>query len=904
MNSILIVDDEKDILWSLRQVLETDFHVLTSFTAEEALKILNRNQIQVILADYRLPGILGTEFLKIVRERHPEIIRMILTGYAETDVVMHAINSGHVYKLFTKPCNPDLIKEELRDACQFYEGIQNKAKMTQRLQDRTSNLEKIIRDCTTELMTSQKRYQALLESLPDWIWELDENFRFTFCSQQSFPILGYEPAELEHRKPFEFFINSAEAKQFRQLFQKALLNNIPIFSFNHQIRDKSGTIKFLETNVRLIQREDGTHLNCIGVSRDVTEQKRQSEVICQHEKELSLLLEASNYITTLHDQDQLMQSILLGATRAVHADSGCLTLYHENEKYFSIVAHVGFSRSVFNRIKQEFLNTHCGDQHGIIGVVAQTQSILYISNVQNDVRWIPVDSTIRSAMWIPVVYENKLTGMLNLFSHEVDGFSKTSIRLGKLFANKVAVVLENSNLYKKIQESEERYRLLIENAKDMVIQVDLSGRFTFVNSRFTELSGFSAAEATQLNYHQLIHPEDQRSLSKALETRLAGGTVPTNYEFRVFDRSGNIHYVDATFTPILEHSNITGFQGIIRDISEKKYVEAEIQEYEEKLRVILENLTEVVYALDSNRVITFISPTIEKVHNIPVSMLLGKDLFDAFTPFMNGCKNIPLILKRFKQAIRTKDINFKFEFEFSVGSINRIMEFNEYIQYRQNGEILAASGVIHDITERKRAEEHLIQTLSGVKEAISLMIEHRDPYTAGHQRNTAKLSMAIAELMKLDKKQIEAIELAAFFLDVGKIGIPAEILNKSSLLSEAEMSIIQTHPSIGASILRKIPRFQQIANFVEEHHERIDGSGYPKHLKKEEICLESRILAVADTVDAMINHRPYRAAIHIDQVMNELLLSHVKKFDPNVIKAVHSLYRDNFFKYLSEPAFP
>jgi putative nucleotidyltransferase with HDIG domain len=270
---------------------------------------------------------------------------------------------------------------------------------------------------------------------------------------------------------------------------------------------------------------------------------------------------------------------------------------------------------------------------------------------------------------------------------------------------------------------------------------------------------------------------------------------------------------------------------------------------------------------------------------------------------MNGRKNVPFILKRFKQSVRAQDSSFKFELELSVGVQSRIMEFNEHIQYRPDGEIFAASGVIHDITERKRAEEHLIQTLSGVKEAISLMIEHRDPYTAGHQRNTAKLSIAIAELMKLDKAQIEAIELAAFFLDVGKIGIPAEILNKSSLLSEAEMSIIQTHPSMGASILRKIPRFQQIANFVEEHHERIDGSGYPKHLKGEEICLESRILAVADTVDAMINHRPYRGAIHIDQVMNELLISHRGKFDPIVIKAVHSLYRDNFFKYLPEPAF-
>ncbi|GEM_PF-2756559 len=903
MNSILIVDDEKDILWSLRPVLETDFHVLTSYSAEDALKVLKRNQIQVILADYRLPGILGTEFLKIVRERYPKIIRMILTGYAEIDVVMHAINSGHVYKLLTKPCNPELIKEELHDACRFYEGIQNKTKFTQRLQDQTSNLEKTIRECMTELMVSQKRYQALLESLPDWVWEIDEHFRFTFCSQQSLQILGYEPAELEHRKPFDFFVNPAEAKQFRQLFQKSISNHIPIFSIDYQIRDRAGRIKFLETNVRLIQREDGSHLNCIGVSRDITEQKKQNDIICRHEKELSLLLEASNYITTLHDQNHLMQSILIGATRAVNADSGCLTLYNENENNFSIAAHVGFSRSVFNRIRQEFLNINHSDQNGIIGIVTSTQSILCVSNVQNDKRWIPIDSTIKSAMWIPVIYENKVSGMLILFSHEVDGFSKTGIRLGKLFANKVAMVLENSNLYKKLQASEERYRLLIENAKDMVIQVDLSGRFTFVNARFTELSGFSTTEATRLNYHQFVHPEDQRLLSKALES-LAGGKVPINYEFRVFDRLEKIHHVDATFTPIIEHSKITGFQGIIRDISEKKSVEAEIQEYEEKLRVILENLTEVVYALDSNRVITFISPTIEKVHHIPASLLIGKELFEAFRPFINGCKNIPLILKRFKQTVREHGMNFKFELELSTGDINRIMEFNEHIQYRQNNEILAASGVIHDITERKRAEEHLIQTLAGVKEAISLMIEHRDPYTAGHQRNTAKLSIAISELMKLDKTRIDAIELAAFFLDVGKIGIPAEILNKSSLLSEAEMSIIQTHPSIGASILRKIPRFEHIANFVEEHHERIDGSGYPKHLKGEEICLESRILAVADTVDAMINHRPYRAAIHIDQVMNELLLSQVKKFDPNIIKAVHSLYRDNFFKYLSEPAFP
>lgn len=202
-----------------------------------------------------------------------------------------------------------------------------------------------------------------------------------------------------------------------------------------------------------------------------------------------------------------------------------------------------------------------------------------------------------------------------------------------------------------------------------------------------------------------------------------------------------------------------------------------------------------------------------------------------------------------------------------------------------------------DITGAVEAERSLQQALDGTIGAIGMTTETRDPYTAGHQRRVTELAVAIARRMDLDPDIIEGTRVAGLMHDIGKLAIPAEILSKPSMLNNMERSLIETHPQAAYDILQTVTFPWPIAQIVLQHHERIDGSGYPRALKKDEILIQARILAVADTVEAMASHRPYRPALGIDAALKEIETSRGTKFDPDVVDACLALFRDGAFAF-------
>ena len=235
--------------------------------------------------------------------------------------------------------------------------------------------------------------------------------------------------------------------------------------------------------------------------------------------------------------------------------------------------------------------------------------------------------------------------------------------------------------------------------------------------------------------------------------------------------------------------------------------------------------------------------------------------------------------------------------------------------------------------ERKRLEEELQKsyvklhrTLQGAVNALVLAVEMKDPYTAGHQRRVMHLASAIAEEMGLPEERVEGIRIAAIIHDLGKISVPAEILskpnrlsdielnmvkahpqighdmldepheiiNQSNRLSEAEFSLIKTHPQLGHDVLEVIGFPWPVADIVWQHHERMDGSGYPQGLSGDEILLEARILGVADVVEAMSSHRPYRAARGLDDALEEISQNKGILYDPEVVEACLRVFKKGF----------
>jgi putative nucleotidyltransferase with HDIG domain len=213
-------------------------------------------------------------------------------------------------------------------------------------------------------------------------------------------------------------------------------------------------------------------------------------------------------------------------------------------------------------------------------------------------------------------------------------------------------------------------------------------------------------------------------------------------------------------------------------------------------------------------------------------------------------------------------------------------------------------GIARDITERKNAEGRVTDTLTklkrsldGIIQAMATVVEMRDPYTAGHQRRVADLAVGIGREMGLHEDRLEGLRVSGLLHDIGKIAVPAEILSKPGRLTNVEFDIIRGHPEAGHAILAQVDFPWPVAKVALQHHEAMNGSGYPAGLRGDEILLESRILAVADVVEAMASHRPYRPALGIEAALAEVLRERGRRFDPDVADACVRLISDKAFVF-------
>jgi HD-GYP domain-containing protein (c-di-GMP phosphodiesterase class II) len=203
---------------------------------------------------------------------------------------------------------------------------------------------------------------------------------------------------------------------------------------------------------------------------------------------------------------------------------------------------------------------------------------------------------------------------------------------------------------------------------------------------------------------------------------------------------------------------------------------------------------------------------------------------------------------------------------------------------------------------RQRANHAVLEqrwsaSLATTVGAIARTLETRDPYTAGHQQRVSRLAVAIARLLKMPEERIQGLFLAGIIHDVGKGSVPAEILNKPGMLSKLEFALIQEHAEAGYNIVNGIDFPWPIAEMVRQHHERLDGSGYPRGLKGDEILAEAKILAVADVVESMMSHRPYRPARGIEAALAEIEINKGRLFDPMVVEACLTLFREKGFSF-------
>jgi len=324
-----------------------------------------------------------------------------------------------------------------------------------------------------------------------------------------------------------------------------------------------------------------------------------------------------------------------------------------------------------------------------------------------------------------------------------------------------------------------------------------------------------------------------------------------------------------------------------------------LKESEEKYRELIENANDAVIIIEPGGYLRFANPSFYKITGY--SMEDAKNLL-----FINLIHpdDLPIIAENIEKALAGKEIPMRREVRFLTKSKEVIYgDYNPSVIKREE-RVVGILGIIRDITQRKQMEEKLKQSLEAIRRALEGTVralaataERRDPYTAGHQQRVTQLACTIAIEMELPREQIEGIRVAGILHDLGKIYVPAEILNKPGRLTDVEMELIKTHPRVGHDILKTIEFPWPVAEIVLQHHERINGSGYPSGLSGNEILLEARILAVADVIEAMSSHRPYRPALGIDKALDQISQGKAIIYDSNVVNACLRLFREKGFKF-------
>lgn len=442
--------------------------------------------------------------------------------------------------------------------------------------------------------------------------------------------------------------------------------------------------------------------------------------------------------------------------------------------------------------------------------------------------------------------------------------------------------------------SERKYRELADSLPSTIFEADLSGRLTFVNKTALEWFGYSETDvAAGMNVLRMVAETDRGRAGESFQ-RVLGAGEPSSGEYLVRRKDGTSFSALIVARAIVKDGRPAGLQGIVIDVTERKKAEAALRESETTLQAFINALPDPAFIIDRDGVARVVNRAFADRFVTKSDDIVGKVIFDLLSPDL-GAQRRTQIQKVFQSR---EPAHFE-DARLDQSYINYV-----YPIFDAGGDVTRVAVFALDISQRKRVENELQKTTANLREALGSLInvmastvEARDPYTAGHQKRVSNLARAIATEMALPKEQIEGIRVAGVIHDIGKISIPFEILSKPGKLSSLEQAMIRGHSRIGYEILKDINFPWPVAQIVYQHHERMNGSGYPQKLKGRDILLEARILAVADVMEAMSSHRPYRSALGIEKALEELSRNKGILYDTDAVVACLNLFSSQRFKF-------
>ncbi len=449
-----------------------------------------------------------------------------------------------------------------------------------------------------------------------------------------------------------------------------------------------------------------------------------------------------------------------------------------------------------------------------------------------------------------------------------------------------------------LRESEERFALLFNEAPLGYQALDEEGRFLDVNAAWLEALGYVREEVLGRWFGDFLAPEYVEAFQERFEAFKERGAIHSAFELinkngerRVIDFEGRIgHKPDGAFAQT---------HCILTDITERRLAEEELR----RSTALLsrgESLAHLgSWERDVASGVTTVSAEWQRQHGLSGEHVTDEEVLsichpddrEALTSAIDGAAaGEP---QRLAHRIVRSDMR----------EVRHLMTFGEP-RFDARGRVEAVMGASLDVTGRVRAdavllerEERLQRALADTVAALGATVSMRDPYTSAHERRVAELVCKIAERLNWSVEAIERLRIAALVHDVGKISVPAEILSKPSCLTELEFELIKAHSAAACEILAPIDFGGPVAEIILQHHERLDGSGYPQGLSGERVLPGARLLAVADVVEAMTTHRPYRPALPLEEALAEIEGGAGTRYDAAACEVAAQLFREEGFTF-------
>jgi len=771
----------------------------------------------------------------------------------------------------------------------------------------------IIRDISERKQTQEKmvlsetRYRRLFEAAKDGILILDaETGKIMDVNPYMCEMLGFSHREFLGKRIWElgFFKDKlANQKNFAELQQEEYVRyeDLPLETAD----GKRFHVEFV-SNVYLV---DGIKIIQCNI-RDITQRRTNEKRIIRLTQLYAALSECNQAILHCSSEEELFQIICRTIVEFGGMRMAWVGLVDEASRKIKPVASYGEISQYLAGIEIS-LNGDDPTGRGPTGTSIRENRAYWCQDIQQDPNmdlWHErgLRFGVKSSAALPLCRKGTPVGSLSIYSDVINVFDEETCNLLKEMAADISFALDNfANKAERLQgRSEILYKNTVlqtqqETSLDAILIVDENGKIISYNHQFINMWGLSP----QLVNACVDEPVLQAVVDQVENPEAFVARVQYLYEHRDEKSRDEINTADGRIidrysAPVIgDEGKYYGRVWYFREITESRRASQELADSEQRFRGLVEQSVAGVLIIQDNKLVYVNPRCAEIIGQGSANEFISHDPLDFVAEADRG-KVAEAMRKLLEKVAHSIALDFsvihKDGSEITVGANANLAIYHGHP---------AIIGLVQDISDKKRHEESILNYVAQLKatfmstvQLATSLSEMRDPYTAGHERRVSDIAVAIATEMGLDEQRIEGIRVAGFLHDIGKISIPAEILVKPGRLTPTEYALVQGHAQASYDVLKHVAFPWPVATVALQHHERMDGSGYPNGLKGDELLLESRIMAVADVVEAMASHRPYRAGLGIEKALAEIERGRGTAYDPAVVDTCLSMFREHRFE--------